>query len=227
MTVGSGPTLAGGVSRNNQFTATITPGVIIPAGAMVWVIGGTNASDSAVLSIKDSVNNVEFNQQAFVSLPGVSGAIVAAYLVVPQSIPAAGTITLTSDTRGNWDLNCVYFTGVEGDVYSQDTQISTVAITNPSTSTRARPAMNLLSLLAVLGPSTDGFTQDPAWGTDQKGSVARTNVTVHASGRAVPSNAPDWDGQTPGAAGPLPPFYTYSPTLGTARRTLVYSAAFT
>lgn len=215
MSLALGPFLAGGVSRNNQFNASITPGVAIPAGAMVWVVGGSNVVDTAVISIRDSVNNIDFVLNSFVQLPGVAGSIIVASLVVPQGIPANGAITLTSDTRANWDLNCVYFTGAEGAVFSITSPISTVAITNPSGAVKAQPNMNLFAMLAVLGPSSDGFTQDPLWGTDQKGNVARTNVTVHACGRIVPANADELAD------------YTYAPTLGVARRCMTFVASFT
>jgi len=207
-----GPTLINGVSRNNQFSASWAPSVLVPAGAMAWVIGGTNLADTETAGVTDSAGN-EWINQAFVQPPGIPGTILVAYSMVTAEIPTSGTITILGSQRANWDLNGYFHTGAGGNIFSTDVRFVDTS-TNPTATVVARPGMTLFGTIGVGGPSADGFTNDPLFLEDQKGNIARTNVTIHASGRAVPSNADDMQ------------LYSYAPTLGTARRSLIFLAAF-
>lgn len=204
----AGPFLSGGISRNNQFSATFNPTVNIPAGALIWVVGGTNVADTADVVVTDTAGN-EYVNQSFVGVPGVPGSILVAVARNAVALTAAGTITITSSLRGDWDANAYHHTGATGAIFSTDVRFVDTS-TAPSATVTGQANMTLFGTLAVRGPSADGFTNDPAWSADQKGTIARTNVTVHASGRLAAA-----DGQ-----------FSYAPTLGTARRSLIFAAAF-
>jgi len=200
------------VSRNNQFSASWSPSVLVPVGALARVIGGTDLADTETAGISDSAGN-EWVNQAFVQPPGLPGTILVAYSKIVTEIPTSGTIAVLGSLRANWDLNGYFHTGAQGNIFSTDVRFIDSS-TNPTANIVARPGMTLFGTVGVLGPSADGFTNDPLFSADQKGNIARTNVTIHASGRAVPSNADD-----------MQP-YSYAPTLGIARRSLIFLAAF-
>lgn len=203
-----GPFLAGGISRNNQFSATISPTVNIPQGALIWLIGGTDVADTADLTLTDTAGNT-WVFQVFVQPPGVPGSMIVAYTRLANALPTSGSLTLSSSIRGNWDFNLYYHTGADGSIFSTDIQFIDTSV-SPVARCFGQAGMTLFGTVGVRGPSSDGFTPDPNWGADQKGNLSRTNVTLHASGRVAPTE--DW--------------YTYAPTLGTARRSLIFAGAF-
>ena len=205
----TGPFLAGGISRNNQFTAPFNPTVNIPAGALIWVIGGTNVDDTADVVVTDTAGNAYVNQ-AFVGVPGVPGSVLVAIARNANALTTAGQIIITSSVRGDWDANSYFHLGAQGAIASTDVEFIDTSTTPVATVTALQAGMTLFGTVAVRGPSSDGFTVDAVWGADQKGNIPRTNVTIHAGGRVAP-NA----GQ-----------FSYAPVLGTARRSLIFAASF-
>jgi hypothetical protein len=204
----AGPFLAGGASQNNRVSVVFSPTVNIPAGALIWLVGGTDVVDTADLTLTDSAGNV-WVFQVFVQPPGVPGSMVVAYARLANALPTGGSLTLTSSIRGDWDFNLYYHTGAQGQVFSTDIQFIDTS-TTPVARCFGRVGMTLFGTVGVRGPSVDGFTPDASWDADQKGTIPRTNVTIHASGRIA--DAEDW--------------YTYAPVLGTARRSLIFAGAF-
>lgn len=205
----NGPVLAGSFSQNNKTSFSFSPSVAVPAGAMLWLGLGSNVVDTANVSITDSQNN-NWTIQAFNQLPQAGAAtILVAWVMVGQNgLATTDTITITSDTRANWDGLIEYITGVGGFINATDLQFSTD--TTPQTNVRGAPGDTLLSILAVLGPSSDLFTPDPNWGPDQKMRIASTQATIHSCGATAPTLG----------------IYPYAPILGTARTAYAFSAAF-
>lgn len=208
----AGPFLSGGVSRNNQFTATIVPTQNIPAGALIWVIGGTSVDDTADVVVTDSSGNTYVNQ-AFVGVPGIPGSVLVAVARNATAVPTTGSVTVTSSIRGDWDLNTYFHTGATGAIFSTDVEVFDTG-TTPVANIMAQNGMTLFGTVGVRGPSADGFMIDPSWGADQKGNINRTNVTIHAGGKVAV------------VVGQGLAQFSYAPVLGTARRSLIFAAAF-
>lgn len=205
----NGPIFAGEFSENNKTSFSFSPSVAIPSGAFLWLGLGSQVIDTANVTITDSQNN-PWTIQAFNQLPGANATILVAYVLLgPNGLSTTDTITITSDTRANWDGLIEYFTGVEGAVNAADLEFSTN--TTPQTNIRGAPGNTLLSILAVLGPSSDAFTPDPNWGPDQKMRIASTQATIHSCGATAPTLG----------------IYPYAPILGTARTAYTFSASFT
>jgi len=203
------PTSIGGAFQRNVTSLTFHPSAALPAGALLFLSVGTNAPDTATITIQDTQGN-NYQTQVASQQPGTSAQFLV-NLVVPQGAKAlttADTITLTSSARADFAMSGYFFTGVQGGLFSSD--VEWFNATNLSYSVNAQAGMQLFATLGVAGPSTDTFTQDAAWGPDVLSGIATTTFTVHASGRLAP---------TDGA-------YTWNPTLGTARRSVGLLVAF-
>lgn len=203
----AGPFLDGSFSRNNQFSATLTPDSATPEGALLWFIVGSQVVDTANLTITDTASNT-WELQAFNQLPGTGATFIMAISRAAHALTTSDVITLDSDVRANWDGILCHHTGAQGNIYSRDLEY--FESLTPQATCRANTGMTLFATIAVAGPRNDGFTQDSNWSADQKTSLTG-NVTVHACGRnsTVLGN------------------YTYSPVLGTLRKSLMLVASFT
>ena len=204
----SGPFLSGSFSQNNRTSITFSPSLAIPAGALIWLIAGTDVADTETVTVTDSAGN-EYVNQVFVAPPGVPGTILVAVARNAIALPTSGSVTLSSSARGNFDGVLYHHTGARGEIFSTDIQYFDTG-TTPVARCYAQAGMTLFGTVAVRGPSADGFTPDPNWGPDQKINIQTTNVTVHASGRVA--DARDW--------------FTYAPVLGNARRSLIFAGSF-
>lgn len=204
----SGPVICGDFSQNNKTSLTFNPLAAVPAGALIWIVAGSNVSDSANLTFTDTQGN-NYELQAFNQLPGTGVTFIEALVRNANALATTDTITLTSDTRANFDGAMYFHTGALGNIFSRDVEFFQTV--NPIANVSAQAGMELFGAIAVAGPSSDAFTNDVNFGPDQKIKLATTNATIHASDRSpVP------------VAGP----YSFAPVLGTARKSMIILHAF-
>lgn len=203
----SGPVLAGAVYQRNRTSWVLAPTQNVPVGAMLWLVCACNLPDTATITITDSAGNSYF-QQVYSQQPGTIGTLIA--FIVPKGLALSTlqSITISSDTRGDLLATLYYFTGAQGSLYSTDVEWSAGA--QPSATANAIAGMALFAVLGVAGPNNDGFTQAAGWGADLIANVQTVNATIHAGGRLADAGGP----------------FTYAPTLGANRQSVVLVASF-
>jgi len=199
----AGPFTAGGAFQRNVLSLSFHPSQAIPAGALMFLVVGTNAADTTTITIGDGTANV-YNQQVGSQQPGTTASLFV-FFVDPKASHALTTgsnITITSSARSDFAASLYFFTGAGGFLDGSD--VEWFNTTTPSFNCHSFAGDTLFAMLGVAGPSTDGFTQDANWGADVLSGIATTTFTVHGTSRQAPTT-----GQS-----------TYAPTLATLRRSV-------
>ena len=207
------PISIGGVVGRNVNSLTFNPSVAVPAGALLFISVGTNAGDSANITIADSiVLPATPNAYSILVNSAQQGTNAALFLFISPivtSLSTSQTITLNSNIRADYGISGYLFTGLTGAVLSCD--VEWFATTTPVYNIPlAQAGMQLFGVVALAGPSSDVFTQDPNWGPDVTSGLQSTTITIHGCGRMAP---------TAGS-------YSWAPILGTARQSVGFACAF-
>jgi len=204
----SDPISIGGAFRRNVFSLSFNPSVALPPGALLFLALGTDAPDTAVITVTDSVDNL-YSQIVNSQQPGSSVSLFVFIAPKVLGLSTSQTITITSNIRSDFALSGYYFPSGDGSVSGAD--VEWFSTTAPHYAVQAQSGMQLFALLGVAGPSNDTFTQDAAWGPDVPSGVPTTTFTVRACGRMASNGA----GQ-----------YTWNPTLQSARQSVGFVCAF-
>lgn len=208
-----GPVSIGGAFQRNALTLQIPIAAAVPAGAFVIVVVGTNAPDTANITLSDGTANSYFEQVQ--SQPPGAQAMLDVFLVQNALAVASGNITITSDTHADFAAEAYYFTGAYGELVYSNVEWFTTATTTPSMDTQALPNFMCFACDGIIGPSSDAFTNDPSWGPIVRSAVATATVTVRACSRPAVASGPNAYAS-----------YPWNPVLGTARRSIGFTCSF-
>lgn len=208
------PVTIGGAFQRNVTSVSFNPSVALPSGALLFLSMGTNAPNTANITIADTVVGPNSTKNAYGLIvnsqqPATSVTLWVFLVIKALALATTDTITLTSNTQADYALSGYYFPTGDGSLLGSD--VEWFNSTTPHYQVFAQSGMQLFALLGVAGPSTDTFTQDAAWGPDVPSGITTTTFTVRACGRTATSGT----GQ-----------YTWSPTLQTARQSVGFVCSF-